>query len=80
MKEDKKKEMYKSYRQIGLVGTIPMMMAAGPTIGYFIGSYLDKKFETGPYLLILMLVLGFAASVKETWNLIKKAQESTDNK
>ncbi|MCP4633747.1 MAG: AtpZ/AtpI family protein [candidate division Zixibacteria bacterium] len=80
MKENKKKEMYKSYRQIGLVGTIPMMMAAGPAIGYFLGSYLDKKLGTEPYLLLLMLVLGFVASGKETWNLIKKAQESTDNK
>jgi F0F1-type ATP synthase assembly protein I len=57
-----------------------MMMAVGPVLGYFLGSFLDGEFGTEPYLLIVMLILGFIASARETWNLIKKAQEKTDSK
>ncbi|MBD3168970.1 MAG: hypothetical protein GF307_05770 [candidate division Zixibacteria bacterium] len=59
--------------------TIPMLMAAGPAIGYFLGSFLDGYFGTEPYLMILTIILGFGASFMETRNLIKRTtQENSD--
>ena len=78
--KDKKRRPYESYRQIGIVTVIPMIMAVGPLFGYFVGTWLDKKLGTEPYLLIVMIILGFIASGKETYRLIKQAQESTEKK
>lgn len=70
-------DKYKQYKQIGLLTTIPFMLAAGPILGYFIGSFLDKKFGTEPYLMILFITFGFIASGKQVYNIIVRA--SKDN-
>jgi len=57
-----------------------MLMAVGPLIGYLIGSYLDKKLGTAPYLMIVMIIFGFVASGKEIYNMIKRLQQDTENK
>jgi F0F1-type ATP synthase assembly protein I len=76
-KKPKKKEQ--GYlKQVGLLGTIPLLIGVGPLIGYFIGNWLDNKLETSPYLLILFLILGFGASVKETIRIIKVATREPD--
>ena len=77
-KPNDKAEKRSELRQVGLLGTIPMLMAAGPLIGYFGGSWLDGKLGTSPYLMIIFLGMGFAASVKETIKIIKQANR--DNK
>lgn len=66
-------DKYKQYKQIGLLTTIPFMLAAGPILGYFIGSFLDKKFGTEPYLMILFITFGFIASGKQVYNIIVRA-------
>jgi len=63
-----------------MVTLIPMLMAVGPLIGYLIGSYLDKKLGTAPYLMIVMIIFGFVASGKEMYNMIKRLQQDTENK
>jgi len=63
-----------------MVTLIPMLMAVGPLIGYLIGSYLDKKLGTAPYLMIVMIIFGFVASGKEIYNMIKRLQQDTENK
>jgi len=57
-----------------------MLMAVGPLIGYLIGSYLDKKLGTAPYLMIVMIIFGFVASGKEIYNMIKRLPQDTENK
>lgn len=63
---------------MGLAITIPMMLLAGPLVGWFIGSWLDKKFGTNPWLLIILLVLGTTASVRETIKIIKEISKDDD--
>lgn len=69
---------FKLVRQMGLAITIPMMLLAGPLVGWFIGSWLDKKFGTNPWLLIILLVLGTTASVRETIKIIKEISKDDD--
>lgn len=65
-------------RQIGILTAVPFVLMFGPLIGYFAGAYLDEKLGTDPYLMILLIVLGFIASGKETWNLIQRAGGTDD--
>ena len=67
-------------RQIGILTAVPFVLMFGPLIGYFGGSYLDSKLGTEPYLMILLIVLGFVASGKEVWNLIQRASRETERK
>jgi ATP synthase protein I len=67
---------YSTYRQIGILTTIPFLLAVGPILGYYIGDFLDKRLNTNPYLMILFIVLGFVASGKGVYDLIKKAGQA----
>jgi ATP synthase protein I len=73
-----KKKGSAEYRQLGLLGTIPILLVVGPLVGFFIGRWLDSKLGTEPYLLILFLIFGFIASGREIYGVIKRA-EDTDN-
>ena len=66
-------------RPIGLLTTIPFLLMFGPLIGYFAGDWLDRKFDTEPYLMVLLIALGFVASGKEVWKLIQRASRDTDD-
>lgn len=77
-KNGKKREKRSGYRQLGILGTIPILIAVGPAVGFVIGRWLDSKLGTAPYLLIIFLIFGFIASGKEVYNLIKRAEEDTD--
>ena len=63
-KRDNKSKMIK---QLGLLGTIPILLAVGPLVGFFIGKFLDEWLETDPWLKFILLAMGFIASGKEIW-------------
>lgn len=62
-----------------MLATVPFLMAAPPIIGVLIGRYLDNRFNTNPILTIVFLILGFAASVREVANVLKKANSGNDD-
>lgn len=78
-KKRKKKKERSQYRQIGLLGTIPILIGVGPVVGFFIGRWLDGKFGTEPYLMIVFLIIGFVASGREIYGIIKQAEKDIDN-
>ncbi|MFQ6002785.1 MAG: AtpZ/AtpI family protein [Candidatus Zixiibacteriota bacterium] len=61
------------FRQLGILTTIPIILAVGPILGYFIGSFLDEKLQTQPWLMVVFIFLGFAAAGRGVYNLIKRA-------
>ena len=63
------------WRQIGLLSSIPFILALAPIVGYFLGKYLDQKFRTQPWLSLVLLGLGFVAGVRETIKIIKMSQQ-----
>jgi F0F1-type ATP synthase assembly protein I len=73
--DKKQDDKYSNYRQIGILTTIPMLMAVGPILGYYIGDFLDQKLGTAPYLMVVFIFLGFAAAGKGVYNLIKRASQ-----
>jgi F0F1-type ATP synthase assembly protein I len=65
------------FRQLGILTTIPIILAVGPILGYFIGNFLDKKLHTEPYLMMVFIFFGFAAAGRGVYNLIKRASEES---
>lgn len=61
----------KIVRQIGTVTTIPMILAAGPLVGYFVGQWADERFGWDPWGKIGLGLLGFVAGLKQVVSIIK---------
>ena len=76
---ENKDKFYSNLRQAGIYTVIPLILAVGPIIGYFIGNFLDKKLHTSPYLMMLFILFGFIAAGKEVYNLTKRAMQEIDN-
>lgn len=75
---EKKNKRIEGLRQIGVATTIPFLLASGPLIGYFLGDWLDGKLDTGPYLMVGGVVLGLAASIRETIRLLRRLARMTE--
>ena len=70
--EDRKKaEFYRLAKVWGLISFIPVVLAAGPLAGYFLGDYLEKKIGFAPYLSLLCMAFGFASSIREIVKILK---------
>jgi len=67
---------YRFIRQVGLLTTIPLMLLSGPLIGFLVGNYIDKRFGTAPWFMVLFVCLGFVASIRQTIAIIKKASNN----
>ncbi len=68
----------KLVRQIGVVTTIPMILAAGPLVGYWIGQWVDKRFGLTPWGTVIVSLLGFAASLKQVISVIQTWIKETE--
>ncbi len=66
MKEDNK---YQGYKAVGLILSAGMTMAASVLFGYLIGSWLDERLGTKPWLTLIMFLLGTAAGLKSLYDL-----------
>jgi F0F1-type ATP synthase assembly protein I len=72
---DSPSDKYKGIRQLGLLSAIPLILAAAPLIGYFIGTKIDHVLGTNRVFMFVFLGLGFVAGVRETIQLIRKAEQ-----
>lgn len=69
---------YRYVRLVGSMGTIPVMLGVGPLVGFFVGRWADRRLHTEPWLMIVMIALGFAASVRYTIRLLRQVQKDMD--
>lgn len=70
---DRPNGKYEGWRQLALLTTIPVVLVAGPVVGYLIGSFLDQRFGTSPWLMFFFTFMGVISGIKQTIALIKKA-------
>lgn len=61
-----------TYHIVGLIGSFGFTTAGAVAGGYFLGSYLDKKFNSSPWFMLSLIILGITASFIEFFKLIKK--------
>ncbi len=64
-------------RQMGMLAVIPIIMVVSPLVGYFLGSWLDKRFGTEPWLMTILIFLGFIAAGKEIYNILRRVNKDT---
>ena len=48
-------------------------------VGVYGGMWLDRKFDTSPYLTIFGILVGFGAAIKSFIRMIKKLQKEFSN-
>ncbi|HHT9136356.1 MAG TPA: AtpZ/AtpI family protein [Candidatus Wunengus sp. YC60] len=68
------------YRIVGMVGSFGFTTAGAMAGGYFLGSYLDRKLNTAPWLTLSFIMLGVIGSFIEFFKLIKKLSGENKNK
>ncbi len=64
---------YAMFKKVGTLISIPLILGLSPVVGGALGWAMDKLFGTRPVFTILLLLLGFAAGVRETWTLIRRS-------
>lgn len=62
----------KTLIQIAHVSSVGIAMAVAIFGAMFVGVYLDKKFETGPYLTLILLIMGIIAGFRNFFRLVKR--------
>lgn len=80
MAEEKKEDKYSSYKQVAILTTIPIVLAVGPILGYFLGNYLDNKLNTSPYLAILFFIFGCVASGRQVYKMVVRSMKEMEKK
>jgi len=67
------KQKGKLYRDIGMYTIIPTMMVVGPVMGYFIGSWVEKKWDHEPWPTTIGAIVGFLAAVRQIWIILTRS-------
>lgn len=62
-------------RQAGLLTAIPFVLLAGPVLGYYLGSALDRRWGWTPWGMTVGIVLGLVASANVTIQYIRQAEQ-----
>jgi len=68
-------ETKKMIRTLGNVSSVGLSMAIAIGIGAVVGHYLDKKFSTAPWLLLIFLGFGIAAAFRNLYIMYKKIKD-----
>lgn len=70
-----KKETREMFRDLGFYSSLGFTVALSIFIGLALGLYLDRKFDTDPWLMLLGLILGIAAAFRNIGLAIKKSRK-----
>ena len=73
-----KADLYRWIKIGGLLSFLPFVLVAGPMAGYFLGNYLEKKFGLPVYVSIVLVTIGFIASLKESIRIIRMALKTQE--
>ena len=70
-----KRESYRTLRQLAYYSSIGLSMALAIFIGLAVGVYLDRKWDSSPWMTLIFLVLGIAAGYKNLGLAIRKSRK-----
>jgi ATP synthase protein I len=70
-----KKETFRSMRELAYYSSLGFSVALSIFIGLGIGVWLDRKFDTSPWLTLIFLGLGIAAGYRNIGLAIKKSRK-----
>ena len=69
---------WKQLKQLGVLTTVPIILLAGPAVGFFLGGWIDRKCHTYPWVTMILIGFGFVASGREIVRLLKEVSKSGD--
>ncbi|KJS32129.1 MAG: ATP synthase F0F1 [Desulfatitalea sp. BRH_c12] len=70
-----KRETRRHIKELAYFSTIGLSMALAIFIGLAIGVYLDRIWDTSPWLTLIFLILGIAAGFKNIGMAITKSRK-----
>ena len=73
--KDPDSERSKQIRVYGLLSSIPGFLVVPPVVGALAGQWLDKRFHTDPWLVLVFLFLGFGAAVRLIMRTLRRVNE-----
>jgi ATP synthase protein I len=65
----------KDWRELFVFSTLGIEVGAAVGIGAVIGYYLDKRFQTQPWLLLLFMMFGIAAATQAVIREVRKFEK-----
>ncbi len=75
MKPSKRKEVQNALGLISQIGSFGFVMGASMLVGYYLGSYIDRKFDTYPWFMLVFLLLFMVGAFVEFIQTIRKINE-----
>ena len=75
----KRESLEKAFRSFTLFGSFGFMMAASILVGYFLGSYIDNKLGTGPWGLLVCLLLSVIGAFAEFFKTVSRFTKRSKN-
>ena len=72
MPGSQREDPYEGLRTAGLLLSIPTLLIVSPLVGFFIGSWLDRRLKTSPWLVIIGLILGFVTAGRQTYLIYRR--------
>ena len=70
-----KKETLRTIRELSYYSSIGLQVALSIFIGLAIGVYLDNRFDTSPWLMLIFLILGILAGYRNIGLAIRKSRK-----
>jgi ATP synthase protein I len=75
----KDRERNSLIRQAAILSAIPGFLVVPPVVGVLVGRWLDQKFHTAPWLLLVLVILGFASGIRLIVRTLRLAREMQDD-
>jgi ATP synthase protein I len=72
MANDKPQLKYELLRQFGVLGSVGLHLVLGTFTGLAIGYFLDRAFNTKPWLTLLFLAFGIAAGFINLFRVMRR--------
>ena len=70
--------MKQEWKGVGRYGTVGLELVLSVIVGLFGGQFLDRRFHTAPWLMLLGLGYGIAAGVRGLYRTAERATREAD--
>ncbi len=75
----RKENLYQGIKIVGFITFIPFILAAGPLAGFWVGDFLEKKFNFPTYVVFIGIGVGFLVAVMELLKILKAVAKAIKN-
>ena len=70
-----KRETRRAYKELAYYSSLGLSVALATFIGLGIGIWLDRKFDTAPWLMLIFLIFGIIAGFRNIALAIKRVRK-----